>query len=410
MHYEGPKRRGRFLKGKSRVLGRVALSEFVFGNLDATLSVTPDNTVRSIIHAKYHEDEELARAVKEPRSFDEDLLPNQHRPVIMPLDFTKDWERNRKLSKDRAAHNYDEDFDLEQTFGTSSAEDLEEPAPENPAAAKQAPASPAAGSPPAPAAQTTGPLAGPLEKAPYASMDAVSTAIKNLRPADQFIPTATPPSATGVTSTAPVSDPEAQAVETYRQRIADQKADEEAAKKAFDEARDRGYQEGYQGGFKEGHAQGEEKAEIAARQHASQLFGKVGELIQEFAGLKHEILDNVQENFYEIAQAMAEALLKREFSIRPEAFVSVLRKAIEEAVEPGKFKIRVHPETFAHVESVAPADIAAALVKDATLEPGDFRIESALSVVDVNIRTMLKDLLDKADISLFGDGDHEKAG
>lgn len=407
MQFDGPKRKGRFLKAKSRVLSKVALSDFAFASLTAVNNITPDNAVRNIIHAKYHEKDELERGIVQPRAFDEDLLTQQQqRAVIVPMDFTKDWERSRKLSKDRALHRDDEDYEIDQSLGTSHADEeeeqqliaaqLEREAAERIAAAKASVAQ----------AEVKAPFDGPIEKAPYASMDAVSQAIKSLRPdSDSFIPTSAPPSASGVTTTThvPVTDPEQQASDMYKQRVADRQIDEEAVTKAFEDAREKGYQEGYSGGFKDGHSQGEEKAEIASRQHAQALFGKVGELISEFAGLKHEILNNVQENFYEIAQAMAEALLKREFSIKPEAFVTVLRKAIDEAVEPGKFKIKVHPETFAHVESVAPPEIIAALVKDPALEPGDFRIESNLSVVDVNIRSMLKELLDQADISLFGD-------
>ena len=417
MQFDGPKRKGRFLKGKSRVLEKVALSDFAFAPLEAVDNITPDNAVRNIIHSKYHEKAELDRGVKTPASFDTDLLPQQQRrSVIFPLDFTKDWERSRKLSKDRLLHRDDEDYDLEQSLGTTQHDDEDE----SREAVQLAQQRIKAGAPPpavkapkaAPVlAEVKSPLEGPIEKAPYASMDAVSSAIKSLRPGTEaFIPTSAPPSAEGVTTTTHVAvDPEVEAAETYKQRVVERQLDEEAVKKAFEEARDRGYQEGYTGGFKDGHSQGEEKAELASRQHANALFGKVGELIHEFSGLKHEILNNVQENFYELAQAMAEALLKREFSIRPEAFVSVLRKAIDEAVEPGKFKIKVHPDTFSHVEGVAPADIVEALIKDSNLEPGDFRIESSLSVVDVNIRSMLKELLDQADLTLFGTDQAEKA-
>jgi hypothetical protein len=124
MLIDGPKRRGRFLKAKSAVLEKVALSDFRFAPLETFATIAPDNAVRNIIHSKYHEDEELRAAVTHPRKFDEDLIPaHQHRAVIFPLDFTKDWERNRKLSKDRAMRADDEDYDLEQSFGTSHPAD-----------------------------------------------------------------------------------------------------------------------------------------------------------------------------------------------------------------------------------------------------------------------------------------------
>ena len=150
-----------------------------------------------------------------------------------------------------------------------------------------------------------------------------------------------------------------------------------------------------------------EKGELQVRQNATMVFGKVKELIQEFSTLKHAILDNVQQNFYELSQAMAEALLKREFSIRPEAFVQVLRRAISEAVEPGKFKIRVNPEFFDKIAALGDQEIKEALVKDGEIPVGDFKIESQLSVVDVNVGKMIADLLAQADLELFSE--EEKA-
>jgi flagellar biosynthesis/type III secretory pathway protein FliH len=98
---------------------------------------------------------------------------------------------------------------------------------------------------------------------------------------------------------------------------------------------------------------------------------------------------------------MAEALVKREFSIHPETFVAVLRRAIAEAVEPGKFKIRVNPETYERVASLGQSDILESLVRDNEIATGDFKIESQLSVVDVSVTKMIAELLQQADLNLF---------
>ena len=425
MNFDGPRRKGRFLKAKSPITAKVALTDFHFGDLDDGKTVMGDNAIRTIIHAKYHEVDELEMGVVTPPGFNADLIPaDQRRSIIFPLDFTKDWERARKLTKDRAARQDDDDFDIDAQLSASASEEealqpsrdaADAPAADVPATMKtEATSTPQdaakagikAVQPLSVASGGTTPKAAlqSLEKAPYASMDVVGKAIKGIGPGDagdQFIPQDF--ASQGGQNEA--FDPEAAPAAEYKNQIAEQKADMEAVQKVFDDAKHGGYQEG----FKRGYQEGEEKAEIAERQKAAAMFSKVGELIHEFARLKHEILDNVQENFYELCQAMAESLLKREFSIRPEAFVTVLRKAIDEAVEPGKFKIKVHPETFARVEAVCPPDLKESLAKDAEMEPGDFRIESNLSVVDVNVRTMLKELLDQADLNLF-QGDQEKAG
>jgi flagellar assembly protein FliH len=168
---------------------------------------------------------------------------------------------------------------------------------------------------------------------------------------------------------------------------------------AFEEAKSKGFEEGYK--------QGEEKAELQTRERATKVFSKVGELVSEFGSLKGTILENVQQNFYELSQAIAETLLKRELKMKPKAFAEVVRRAIDEAVEPDSFKIHVNPEMFDEVKALNIESISSSLVKDPDVELGDFRIESDLSVVDGNIRKIIGDLLNQADLDLFDDSDEE---
>jgi flagellar assembly protein FliH len=187
----------------------------------------------------------------------------------------------------------------------------------------------------------------------------------------------------------------------YRQRLERQKLEEAEAAAVVEEAKTQGYRDGFR--------TGEEKGEIVVRQKAQEVFQRVESLVNELQRTKHDVLANVQENFYELCQAMAEALLKREFSIRPESFVTVMQRAIAEAVEPGKVKVRVHPETYDRLAGLGSAEVTALLVKDAEVEPFDFKVESSLSVVDVSVRKLIGDLLQQADLSIFQDDQAEKA-
>jgi flagellar assembly protein FliH len=200
-----------------------------------------------------------------------------------------------------------------------------------------------------------------------------------------------------------VYDPEEQASKQYQNEV-QVRHDAEEISDAFEQAKAKGFETGFK--------QGEEKAEIHAREKTSEMMGKVAEILSEFKTLKHEVLNNVQENFYEIAQAVAEALLKREFRLNPETFAQVVRRAIDDALAPDTFKIKVHPETYELVSKLDQEDIVKALVKDTDIEVGDFKIESDLSVVDGNIRKVISELLQHADLDLFekADDDDEKAG
>jgi flagellar biosynthesis/type III secretory pathway protein FliH len=198
-----------------------------------------------------------------------------------------------------------------------------------------------------------------------------------------------------------IHSPEVAAAEEYRARIAVQEANEKVLEALKDEARAAGYRDGFK--------LGEEKAELQSRNSAQTLFGHVAELISEFEALKHSVLVGAQHNFYELAQAMGEALLGKEFSIRPESFAAVIRKAIDETVESDSFKVRVHPETFEKLANLDLPDLKKRLVKDPSLGIDHFRIESHLTAVDQNARKLIATLLEQADVDLFA-GTDVKAG
>ncbi len=428
MQYEGPRRQGRFIKKGSKVLEKVSLKHFSFHEISNAKVISHDNYKRTIIHSQYHEEQELAESVRDPEKFHQDLTPPDHmRPIIQLTDFTKDWERDRLLRKDRVMRAEDDEFDyeLEQQQRRQQEEaELERQAAEQAAAARaqaQAAESPvAAKSTPIPSTQppvAKGPSskaeAMPNEKsvgpmitgrdAQWASVEEAGQAIKGLHLSAPQMPSQPPqrPVREQENSASddfiPVHDPEQEAARSYQARqeqLAEQQAQVESLREAATAA-------GYQDGFRAG----EEKGELQVRQNATQMFGKVAELVQEFAKLKASILDNVQENFYELCQAMAESLLKREFSIQPEAFVTVMRRAISEAVEPTKFRIHIHPELYDRLYPIAPADLKDSLMKDSEVQLGDFKIESNLSVVDGQVHKIISDLLAQADLHLFDQED-----
>lgn len=437
MHYEGPRRQGRFIKNGSKVMSRISLMDFRFTDIGESDSVDLDNARRNVIHVQYHEPSELKAGVKTPEKFNDDLVGlEQKRPVIMPLDFTQEWERNKKLRKDRIARQDDEDFEFELAEQQQRLE-LEEEQAEM--AAKKTSetvqlASPAAAeaqqAPPASAEKSAAPLSqdahlpkeSTVQPRPsgmvtgtekqWEYMDQVGQAINRLQNTAQEAPSQPPrrigmdpsPLAQGSspqgaefipspTRPEAVLEPEAEAARAYQRLKEMEEQNKAQLQHIAEEAKAQGYLAGFQAG--------EEKAELQVRQNAAHVFGKVSDLIQEFTRLKHDVLANVQENFYELCQAMAEALIKREFSLRPETFVTVLKRAIEEAVEPGKVKVRVHPKAYDRLIGLVDGEMKAALAKDPEVAEGDFKLESSLSVVDGNVGKMIADLLKQADLSLF---------
>lgn len=427
---DGPKKSGRFIKKDSSVLKKVSLESFDFAEISSSPAIEQDNSRRTIVHSKYHSDEELA-IVKTPRRFEDDLMhPDNRRPIIFPVDFTNDWEREKKLRKDRSLRqDEDDDFSYNESYepAENSGYDLTERHPESASAADKkttaARTSPEEEESEITRLHTPLKIAGPAIRdfsknnvddklGSHLSMGAVphgSQAPLNLEEALSPKPQPAPPapSASGefipnsnLQAAEHVSDPEQNAAEAYKQRLAQEKVDQEKIQALYEEAKARGFQDGFRAG--------EEKGELQVRQNASALFQKVQSLVESFMDLKSTVLNNVQENFYNISQAVAEALLKREFSIRPDAFAAIVRQAIADAVAPNEFKIKVHPAMAERLKKISDKDFLRHIVKDASVDDGDFKIESELSVIDVNMTKLVSDLIEQADINIFDDA--EKAG
>jgi flagellar biosynthesis/type III secretory pathway protein FliH len=154
---------------------------------------------------------------------------------------------------------------------------------------------------------------------------------------------------------------------------------------------------GYEAGFKEGEAKGV----ISADQKKESLALNIQGLLSEFEKLKFNIMENAQENFVELVQAICEAVLDRYFSVDPEAFAKVVLQAIKSGIQSDQFVVHIHPEKFEAMKDVSIPGFIEKLKPDSSLSKDEFKIDSDLTALSGNVRQMIADLLKKADVSLF---------
>ncbi len=404
LNQDGQKRSGRFIKKGNRLIDHVSIGKYSFEEICPTPIASFDNEDATIIHARLHTDSDLKATVREHPKFDQTLKhPEGERFVIKPVDFTPEWNssvspstgRRRKIGRgDDALELSDEgQRELAAIFGDGSGPGRGNPAVEqNSVVTPDTPVEEEVQVAMAPEAQQEPQaVTTPLER------EAGSFRINRpepVPPSGSFIPLATAPAAEATTVETAAADAWKVRKEIEQEMA---KAIADAKEAAVQEGRKSGYDAGYQEGFRVG----EEKGELGARQTASQFFGRAAELISEFESLKGQILENVQQNFFDLCQAMGEALLEREFEIHPDSFASIMRKAVSETVKGDQFKIRLNPETADAMAKAGIKDLDDHLVKDAQVAPWEFRLESQLSVVDVQAKKMIKNLLGQADVSLF---------
>lgn len=412
---DGQKKIGRFLKKGSKLLSCVSMVEFSFDEILENLPLGYDNTDRSIINTRFHDPEEIDRGVKQSPSINNELsdINKPRHGVIFPADFTQDWY-NERLNKKRRRPDQDEDDEDFETsnFSRVSPEIKDQSSPGvTPENANHSPLladdwtealegtdNRIAAQPVSPesvrntdsnAAQkllNTDRMSAAISKAFTQSSNPSGDAKTSHQ--DTFTPLPTK------TEQSPVAAEE-RAIETWKNQQMIAKENEQI----LEELRSQARSEGFQAGFREG----EEKGLISGQKKAAQVFSKVEEIITEFEGLKSIVLDNVQKNFYELSQAIAEALLGREFSIKPEAYATMIQRIIKDTISPNEFRVKMHPDTWQRVVDLGIQELTPHLLKDPTIAVGEFRVESSLTVVDVSAKKLVQQLLEKADISLFDD-------
>jgi flagellar biosynthesis/type III secretory pathway protein FliH len=411
---DGQKRQGRFLKKNSKILCSFSMVEFTLEEFCNHPLVAIENRDRKIIHSKFHAPEALAEVVKEPQSLNEKVYDPSvpQLGVIFPADFTQDWHNERLNSKRRALGFDDEDeIDFAEVarrapkgashLAARQAAQQTAAAVSEPKAADPAEIIHAQPTPPesVKAPEVDGKVITLTEDAMSSAITKAFTAKQSTEQStadDEGQESFTPLPTEASDSKLSVED---RAIETWKARQNLAKQNEILLEELRKEARS----EGFQSGFREG----EEKGLLSGQKTASQVFSKVTDVIKEFENLKGLILENVQKNFYELSQAIGEALLGREFSIKPESYATMIQRVVKDTISPNEFKVRMHPETWQKVHDLNIADLEQHLLKDPSITPGEFRIESSLTVVDVNAKKLVTQLLERADINLFDD---KKAG
>lgn len=418
---DGQKLSGKFLKRNSKLLKAVRLVPYSFHQIESSNNVEFDNSDRSIIHAKFHDPEELALGVKSPAKMEETLIDPSRPPmaIIMPGDFTADWHNERLNNKRRAMGFEDEDdFDdpaiparevtkQQYTRPITSTANQVNSTTESPT---DQPAQPPLSAQPTQlssvmAAENSSINADELAtharpvsivKDPYSSHNAKATeavvgggmpsAMSIQESTQDFIPLDTATASQAVNT-------EDSAIATYKHRAEIEAANASVLEDLKSEAKSEGYNEGFR--------IGEEKGVLAGQKTAGEIFHRVTELLHEFEGLKRNVLENIQKNFFELSQAVAESLLEREFSIKPESFTKVLEKVLKDTVSDDQFKIRLHPDTWQKVTDLKVESLQGHLVKDASIPVGEFKVESNLTVVDGSVKKIVSQMLQNVDMNLF---------
>ena len=147
--------------------------------------------------------------------------------------------------------------------------------------------------------------------------------------------------------------------------------------------------------FVKGYAQGERAGLEAGVKRTDAVLRRLGETIDELAGLRRQILHQSEQQLVQLALALARRIVRRELAADDELLGALARVALERLGEARPATIRLHPEDFARstagrLEQWAAAHVS--VVADPTVNRGGCLVESPFGFVDASIEAQLQEL------------------
>lgn len=425
---------GRFFRKTDKLLGGVEIKPFDFDEICESDVLLMDNLKHTIIHAELHHPIALKKVVREHDKMNSDLRdPHQMAPTLVPIDFTGDWKREQERSHKRSKAKIDEDeaYELELEFrrrteeissGETPAGPIQEANPQEKEVQfqgkqpdqvlKNEPSK--GGGIDSILSQSPESLAFDIQKFGLdrvgaeinkakdhtgGEIDSTETSVQSQKQdllsvkSPQNVP-ATSQSSGAQINSGIGNDPSYSASQQVQlpifQQNQPQEVDPEMAERIYDDYKSQGFEDGFR--------VGEEKAIFQLKEKVEQINTGIASMAQEVTTLKKSVLQSVESHFVEIAQAISESLLGREFRINPAALSGMISKAIQDNVKDDVVKIHVNQESFDLLSSGHSSEINKFLNVDNSLTFGNFRVESQMSTLDGKVDKMVKDML--ANISL----------
>ena len=384
---DGPKLHGRFIRKRDPILDHVEIIDYNLQEIAVTPTSITDNAKNTIIHTRLHNPESIELSIKES-PIQTQVFENEtsKRAIIAPKDFTKDWERlKRRTSRRLIKLDDDEELELELEY-LREKESLEQNTAEHDNETT--------------ISSTEGD--SDEKKSDKTSEDqALNELAKNLPEKDETFNNAMLTITSQSQEASPTLNEEEQESEINNDNPPipqESKTENSPGQAQEDDSEKDGTPS--QDQLDEAFEKGRLDALSSVKEEFEEAAKALNGIFSDLEGLKASLLTNSQENFQNICETLIESILEQQFSIQPETFKKVLERAVSEATKNDSYNIHINPQLYDKLKDNIDRNIAEKIVQDDTLALGDFKIDTETGVVDGTLKTIISDLLGKADIKL----------
>lgn len=404
------KRKGRFLKKGTRLFDLVEVEDYNFSKIrEYKSSVYPDNPNFNIIHKRFHEESEISKKVLDgEKKFDELIAKNLRNQVIRPRDFTSDWIEEKKKAKRRSANKeFDEDeFEMQMEeeeykmihqVEENDDDDDDEVDSDNGTDRHEINDANEVSDSSHASDDLNQKLSNMNEmtRQSQASFDDLKreevSGFKNVEDAIQSFSSTEKNSIPGEPAYSGFEhkpDGPAKSFPSDLNQDIDGKLrtielkEQELNKKMNDLE----------------HQRKELAQEIDSFRKTSKQFE---EKVAEVKNLRKDSLGKAQENFYQITEALSEAIFQKSINLNPSLFKNLVDKIIRDSSFGDQYRVKVNPIFLETFKSYLPEDQTSLWQADDNVAEGEFVVENENSSIKSDLKQIVKEMLSDIDLDIF---------
>ncbi|MBV6820063.1 flagellar assembly protein H [Rahnella sp. PD12R] len=164
----------------------------------------------------------------------------------------------------------------------------------------------------------------------------------------------------------------------------------------LEQGREEGYQTGHQQGYDAGLQKGRSEGKIAGRhlfEQASQPFAGLSQQLQQVLD-EHE--QRRRTELLQLVEKVTRQVIRCELALQPTQLLALVEEALSSLPDaPSRLKVSLNPLEFARISEAEPQKVAEwGMVADESLEPGECRVETDTSDMDVGCSHRLDQCMD----------------
>lgn len=185
---------------------------------------------------------------------------------------------------------------------------------------------------------------------------------------------------------------------SYQQQLAEgfQEGMQRGFEQGLEEGRGEGYQEGARLGFEEGMRKGLTEGKIAGLQ---QFIDAAGPLDAIAGRVKQYLADyetRRREELLQLVEKVSKQVIRCELTLHPTQLLTLVEEALATLVKtPEQLKVALNPEEYRRISEAEPERAREwGLWADAQLQPGECRVETETTEMDIGCQHRLEQCLD----------------